>query len=164
MHPNSTQLIFYIPLRARMAAANTERRFPLSPRRHAMESEASARLCAARRQSPRRRPNHQRIAWMPGRRNPPRGSNSSRHNAKAEMRNAADQLPPSLPPRGLSRSEAAAYLGISASLFDELVKDGRMPPPKRINSRTVWDRKRLDEAFEALPGGESDNPWDDAAA
>src|SRR5215472_14602269 len=89
------------------------------------------------------------------------GSNSCRHNAKAEMRNAADQLPPSLPPRGLSRSEAAAYLGISASLFDELVKDGRMPPPKRINSRTVWDRKRLDEAFEALPGDNSDNPWDD---
>jgi predicted DNA-binding transcriptional regulator AlpA len=80
------------------------------------------------------------------------------------MQNAADRLPPSLPPRGLSRSEAAAYLGISASLFDELVKDGRMPPPKRINSRTVWDRKRLDEAFEALPGDESDNPWDDAAA
>jgi len=80
------------------------------------------------------------------------------------MQNGADQLPPSLPPRGLSRSEAAAYLGISASLFDELVKDRRMPPPKRINSRTVWDRKRLDEAFEALPGGDSKNPWDDAAA
>jgi len=29
---------------------------------------------------------------------------------------------------------------------------------------TVWDRKRLDEAFEALPGGDSDNQWDDAAA
>jgi hypothetical protein len=45
-----------------------------------------------------------------------------------------------------------------------MVKDGRMPSPKRINSRTVWDRKRLDEAFDALPGGNSDNPWDDAAA
>jgi predicted DNA-binding transcriptional regulator AlpA len=61
-------------------------------------------------------------------------------------------------------SEAAAYLGISATLFDDLVKDRRMPPPKRINSRTIWDRKRLDEAFEALPGGDSKNPWDDVAA
>jgi hypothetical protein len=34
----------------------------------------------------------------------------------------------------------------------------------RHGSRTVWDRKRLDEAFEALPGGDSDNQWDDAAA
>jgi predicted DNA-binding transcriptional regulator AlpA len=64
------------------------------------------------------------------------------------------------PPRGLSRSEAAAYVGISPSLFDELVRDGRMPSPKRINSRTVWDRKRLDEAFEALPDNSHVNPWD----
>jgi hypothetical protein len=45
-----------------------------------------------------------------------------------------------------------------------MVKDGRMPQPKRINSRTIWDRARLDEAFEALPGGDSNNPWDDAVA
>ena len=72
-------------------------------------------------------------------------------------------LPLSLPPRGLSPSEAAAYVGVSPSLFDAMVKDGRMPQPKRINSRTIWDRARLDEAFEALPGGDSNNPWDDAA-
>lgn len=66
----------------------------------------------------------------------------------AERRNA---LPLSLPPRGLSRVEAAAYIGISPSLFDELVGDGRMPKPKRINSRTIWDRLELDEAFAALP-------------
>jgi predicted DNA-binding transcriptional regulator AlpA len=160
MHPKPAQQIFYTSLRPRMAAANTERRFPLSPRRR---TETSA-LVRGKTPTTPEAAYHQRIAWMPGRRSPARGSNSSRHNAKAEMRNAADQLPPSLPPRGLSRSEAAAYLGISASLFDELVKDGRMPPPKRINSRTVWDRKRLDEAFEALPGGDSDNPWGDAAA
>jgi predicted DNA-binding transcriptional regulator AlpA len=75
----------------------------------------------------------------------------------------AELLPPSLPPRGLSRAEAAAYIGVSASLFDDLVKDGRMPRPKRVNARTIWDRKRLDEAFEAIPDGESRaaNPWDD---
>jgi predicted DNA-binding transcriptional regulator AlpA len=56
-------------------------------------------------------------------------------------------------PRGLSRVRAAEYLGISPSLFDDMVRDGRMPRPKRINSRTVWDRRQLDDFFEALPGG-----------
>ena len=49
------------------------------------------------------------------------------------------------------------------SLFDEMVKDGRMPRPKRINARTIWDRKRLDVAFDAIPDGDPApaNPWDD---
>jgi len=55
-------------------------------------------------------------------------------------------------------------VGVSPTLFDAMVKDGRMPQPKRINSRTIWDRARLDEAFAALPGGDSSNPWDDATA
>lgn len=59
-------------------------------------------------------------------------------------------LPLSLPPRGLSREQAAAYVGVSSSLFDMLIKDGRMPGPKRINSRVIWDRLKLDAAFEAL--------------
>lgn len=63
----------------------------------------------------------------------------------------ASPLPLSLPPRGLSRVEAAAYVGVSPSLFDQMVKDRRMPPPKRINARTVWDRLGLDAAFMALP-------------
>src|SRR3974390_2015574 len=68
-------------------------------------------------------------------------------------------LPSSLSPRGLSREQAAAYIGVSPSMFDLLVRDGRMPLPKRINARTVWDRHRLDEKFDALddPG---ENPWD----
>ncbi len=75
-------------------------------------------------------------------------------------------LPQSLPPRGLSREEAAAYVGISPSLFDLMVKDGRMPGPKRINSRTVWDRLKLDAAFDALPSNDPSmmNPWDEVAA
>lgn len=67
-------------------------------------------------------------------------------------------------PRGLSRAEAADYVGVSVSLFDAMVKDGRMPQPKRINSRIVWDRRRLDEAFDALPDTNANNPWDDMAA
>lgn len=73
-------------------------------------------------------------------------------------------LPQSLAPRGLSRVQAAAYVGISPSLFDMLVKDGRMPGPKRVNSRNVWDRLQLDGAFAALPSDDDPaNPWDDAA-
>jgi predicted DNA-binding transcriptional regulator AlpA len=74
-------------------------------------------------------------------------------------------LPLSLPPRGLSREQAAAYVGVSPSLFDILVKDGRMPGPKRINARTVWDRLQLDAAFAALPSNDQPmNPWDEIAA
>jgi len=76
-------------------------------------------------------------------------------------------LPMSCPPRGLCRVEAAAYIGVSPSLFDEMVRDGRMPRPKIINTRTVWDRHQLDLAFETLPSKEHGitplapiNDWD----
>jgi predicted DNA-binding transcriptional regulator AlpA len=62
----------------------------------------------------------------------------------------------------LSREAAAAYIGIGASKFDEMVRDGRMPRPKRIDGRTVWSRPALDAAFAALPdeGGESMSWYD----
>ena len=67
---------------------------------------------------------------------------------------------------GLSRVEAAEYVGIGASLFDEMVNDGRMPQPKLINSRKVWSRLKIEKAFAELPEdgqvGESDN-WADCA-
>lgn len=62
------------------------------------------------------------------------------------------------PPRGLNRAQAAMYIGISRSLFDRMVKDGRMPRPKRIDGRVVWDRHQIDESFEDLT---SNNPWND---
>jgi excisionase family DNA binding protein len=67
-----------------------------------------------------------------------------------------DILPISCPPRGLSREEAAAYLGIGASLFDQLVKEGKMPAATAIKSRRVWDRLRLDVAFDALRDADDD--------
>ncbi len=70
-------------------------------------------------------------------------------------------LPKSLPPRGLNRPVSAAYIGVGTSLFDEMVADGRMPKPKRINARNVWDRVQLDEAFAALPDSNGANPWDE---
>ena len=69
-------------------------------------------------------------------------------------------LPPSLAPRGLSRVQAAAYIGVSPSLFDQMVDDGRMPKPVRINARVVWDRIQLDEAFAALSDADKGgDPW-----
>ena len=63
-------------------------------------------------------------------------------------------------PRGLSRAESAAYVGVSVTKFDEMVKGGRMPRPKRIDGRVVWDRRQLDMAFDALPDDGGVNPWD----
>ena len=76
-------------------------------------------------------------------------------------RDRPEVLPSSLAPRGLSRVQAATYIGVSPNLFDEMVKDGRMPKPTRINTRTVWDRLRLDEAFAALSdtGMDGDDEW-----
>lgn len=61
--------------------------------------------------------------------------------------------------RGLSRAEAAGYIGVGATTFDRMVADGTMPPPLRIYGRVVWDLRALDEAFEALQGasGRSDD-------
>jgi hypothetical protein len=45
-----------------------------------------------------------------------------------------------------------------------MVSDGRMPKPKRIDGRTVWDRLQLDEAFAALDDepvtAAAHNEWD----
>lgn len=79
------------------------------------------------------------------------------------MRAAA--LPASLPPRGLGRGTAAAYIGVGATKFDEMVKDGSMPKPRIHGGRRLWDRSELDVAFSELPhdgeGSKTRNPWDD---
>lgn len=66
-----------------------------------------------------------------------------------------------VPRRGLSREEAAMYVGVSAGKFDELVADGRMPGPVRIDGRKVWDIRSLDVAFDVLPRDNAEpNSWD----
>lgn len=72
-------------------------------------------------------------------------------------------LPPNLEPLGLSREAAAQFIGVSVSKFDQMVEDGRMPGPKRIDGRKVWDRRRLEQAFVALPDEGETNPWDAVA-
>lgn len=68
---------------------------------------------------------------------------------------------------GLSRETAARFIGVSPGTFDAMVVDGRMPRPRRVNRRKLWDRRELEAAFDDLPhdGSEPDapNPWDDAA-
>lgn len=73
---------------------------------------------------------------------------------------AAELARAGLEPRGLSREQAAAYIGVGAVKFDAMVDDGRMPRPKRIDGRRVWDRRQLDTAFAALPD-EGGAPRDD---
>jgi hypothetical protein len=56
------------------------------------------------------------------------------------------------------------YFSISPSKFDEMVKDGRAPLPRMIDSRKVWDILELDGSFDELPRAESPttvNSWDD---
>lgn len=62
------------------------------------------------------------------------------------------------PPRGMSRDEAARYVGVGNTKFDEMVADRRMPRPKRVDGRVIWDRLRLDAAFTDLPDDERVNP------
>lgn len=77
-------------------------------------------------------------------------------NVAREIRNQTQ------PRRGLRRIEAAIYIGVSPTKFDELVETGLLPQPKRIDKVVVWDVRQLDYAFEALPGEdcEVENPWD----
>lgn len=71
-----------------------------------------------------------------------------------------------IPRRGLSRTEAAIYLGISPSLFDEWRRAGTVPKPRRVGERRLWDIHELDLVFEALPRDDSpsvvDSTWEDA--
>ena len=52
---------------------------------------------------------------------------------------------------GLSEPEAAAAIGVSATKFRELRKSKRMPDPRRIDSRLVYDVDELRVAFKAMP-------------
>ena len=56
----------------------------------------------------------------------------------------------SYPPRGLSREEAARYVGVGTTTFDGLVQEGRMPRPMRLGKRVIWDRLKIEAAFADL--------------
>lgn len=87
----------------------------------------------------------------------------------------AQLLPPSLPPVGLNRAQAAALIGISPTLFDKCEAAGLLPAPHVIFGRMVYDRDEVIAAFRNTPkkagansaAGDLDgpehqgNPWND---
>lgn len=64
---------------------------------------------------------------------------------------------------GLSRIEAAAYVGLGVTFFDQKVREGVLPKPLKIGKRKLWDRHELDDAFDKLNDSVQNfgvNPWD----
>lgn len=64
---------------------------------------------------------------------------------------------------GLSRAEAAAFIGVSAGKFDEMVVKELMPRPRLIGARKLWSRIELIAALHDLPiepEPERANSWD----
>jgi predicted DNA-binding transcriptional regulator AlpA len=74
-------------------------------------------------------------------------------------------LPPTLAPRLIGREAAAAYISVSPTIFDDMVKDGRMPQPKRLGERRLaWDVRAIDLAVDLLPvqgNDAADTTWSD---
>lgn len=73
------------------------------------------------------------------------------------LRRSALADPVNYPPRGMSRFEAARYVGVGPSVFDELVAQRKMPPHKLLNGQRVWDRVQLDIAFTAFDSAEDES-------
>jgi predicted DNA-binding transcriptional regulator AlpA len=69
-------------------------------------------------------------------------------------------LPAGVLPRGLSRVQAALYVGVSPTLFDRAVRDGKLPKPFRLYGRVLWDARKLDAAITAMDTEDvADDPW-----
>jgi predicted DNA-binding transcriptional regulator AlpA len=64
--------------------------------------------------------------------------------------------------RGLSRKEAAAYVGVAPSTFDRMVKANTFPGPVNLpgTTRKIWDLKAIDKVFDPKEVEETDfNRW-----
>lgn len=71
---------------------------------------------------------------------------------RADSDNRRGALPMGVPPRGLRRAAAAAYLGISPSHFDKCREAGQIPQPRRMFGVEIYDRQDLDFLFDGKPG------------
>lgn len=71
-------------------------------------------------------------------------------------------------PRALRAELAAAYLGMSRSVFDAAVRDGKIPKPiPTVGVLQVWDRADLDAWLDErrlLVHAEGRNEWDNVAS
>lgn len=57
----------------------------------------------------------------------------------------------SYPPLLMKAKQAADYLGMSASKFQELVSAGRIAPPRECGGNVLWHRSDLEEFADSLP-------------
>lgn len=75
-----------------------------------------------------------------------------------------DHLPPAVVPFLVARECAAALIGVGTTKFDELVRDGRMPAPREVDARVLWDTDELRAACRLLPrrGATARAGWDAA--
>lgn len=64
------------------------------------------------------------------------------------------------PPRLLRADRAAAYLDMSERAFLRLVREGKLPKPKRFNGIVAWDRYRLDACVDDADDDVADNSVD----
>jgi predicted DNA-binding transcriptional regulator AlpA len=69
--------------------------------------------------------------------------------------------PPASIPRGMRRPVAAAYIGVSESKFQQMVDDGLMPKSFKVGGVTLWDSRKIDQAFDELSNHEEESGWDD---
>jgi len=78
------------------------------------------------------------------------------HRPTAQPAAAAPERQPTtpavvLPPRGLTRDQAAAYAGCrSLSTFSDWIRRGLLPGP--IPTTRIWDRRAIDAALDRLSG------------
>jgi|GEM_PF-2862682 len=69
-------------------------------------------------------------------------------------------------PYSFRREAAAAYIALSVSKFNELVTDGRLPPPFKIDGCVMWIRAELESAIDDIRYNqqislvEEGNEWD----
>ena len=59
-------------------------------------------------------------------------------------------LPPNLPPGALDRVECADYCHVSATMFDIMMKDGRMPRGFKVGTKRLWLTTDIIKALNAL--------------
>lgn len=70
-------------------------------------------------------------------------------------RSRADGVVPGLPPRFLTKEQAAAYVGVSPNVFEQEVAKGMWPSPLRRGDRggrLTWDRILLDASADRASG------------
>jgi predicted DNA-binding transcriptional regulator AlpA len=60
-------------------------------------------------------------------------------------------------PGWLNRECAAFHLGMSATFFDTLVRDGVLPQPRKIGRLRLYDRRELDAAMARITRPDEDD-------